>query len=256
MLRTVKPEEKDGDPALIVPSSLLMHGGTMNGTPIGMEPSVCSEIGGGSKSTLAAANDAECRQIAQKAAANESVDGESDGRERTFVGEHAEGFDAARTALFEANERTKRAEEAFLSKSNGMQFDDAPHLLVRLLLNPNTRVTVTASSLYPEKMIILPIAFESAEKLDTVSTRGGRFLKLLLKLGSDYFEVLAEKGDAEARRAFSPSDNSTRKSETVRNGNLGRLREFFYNGTSTRMEQHLKIGVSADTSKTLRCCFI
>ena len=168
--------------------------------------------------------------------------------------------EAARTALFEANERTKRAEEAFLSKSNGTQSDDAPHVLARLLLNPNARITLTealktASSLYPEKMVVLPTAFESAEKLDTVSTRGGRLLKLLLKLGSEYYETLDGKGDSEARHVFSPSEYSACESETVRSGGLGRLRDFSYNGTSVRMEQHLKIGIAADTSKTLRCYF-
>ena len=280
--RPVKEEKKESAPALIVPSDLLMQGGTMDGTPIGMAPTMSDDFRGGANSTLASADDAECRKIAEEAEAKETVDEESDEGERTVVGERSEGTDsalweeiealehsvkhwqaeceAARTALFEANERTKRAEEAFLSKSNGTQFDDAPHVLARLLLNPNARITLTealktASSLYPEKMVVLPTAYESAEKLDSVSTRGGRLLKLLLKLGSEYYETLDGKGDSEARHVFSPSEYSACESETVRSGGLGRLRDFSYNGTSVRMEQHLKIGIAADTSKTLRCYF-
>lgn len=277
-----RPAKREEKPALIVPSDLLNQGGTMDGTPIGMEPTVSGDLGGGANSTFATANDAECRKIEEEADAKETVDEESDGRERTYVGEHAASSDAAlweeiealehsvkhwqteceaaRTALFEANERTKRAEEAFLSKANGTQSDDAPHVLARLLLNPNARITLTealktASSLYPEKMVVLPTAYESAEKLDTVSTRGGRLLKLLLKLGSEYYETLDGKGDSEARHVFSPSEYSACESETVRSGGLGRLRDFTYNGVNVRMEQHLKIGIAADTSKTLRCYF-
>ena len=280
--RPAREEEKSVKPALIVPADLLSEGGTMDGTPIGMEPTVSDDLGGGANSTFAAANDAVCRKITEDADAKETVDEESDEGERTFVGDSAAGSDAAlweeiealehsvkhwqteceaaRTALFEANERTKRAEEAFLSKANGTQSDDAPHVLARLLLNPSARITLTealktASSLYPEKMVVLPTAYESAEKLDTVSTRGGRLLKLLLKLGSEYYETLDGKGDSEARHVFSPSEYSACESETVRSGGLGRLRDFSYNGTSVRMEQHLKIGIAADTSKTLRCYF-
>ena len=277
--RPVKRKEK---PALIVPSDLLNQGGTMDGTPIGMEPTVSDDLRGGGNSTFASANDAGCRKIEEEAGTKEAVAEESDDGERTFVGKQGAGSDAAlweeiaalehsvkhwqteceaaRTALFEANERTKRAEEAFLSKANGTQSDDAPHVLARLLLNPSARITLTealktASSLYPEKMVVLPTAYESAEKLDTVSTRGGRLLKLLLKLGSEYYETLDGKGDSEARHVFSPSEYSACESETVRSGGLGRLRDFSYNGTSVRMEQHLKIGIAADTSKTLRCYF-
>lgn len=277
--RPAKWEEK---PTLIVPSDLLNQGGTMDGTPIGMEPTVSDDLRGGGNSTFAAANDAGCRKIEEEAGTKEAVAEESDDGERTFVGKQGAGSDAAlweeiealehsvkhwqteceaaRTALFEANERTKRAEEAFLSKANGTQSDDAPHVLARLLLNPSARITLTealktASSLYPEKMVVLPTAYESAEKLDTVSTRGGRLLKLLLKLGSEYYETLDGKGDSEARHVFSPSEYSACESETVRSGGLGRLRDFSYNGTSVRMEQHLKIGIAADTSKTLRCYF-
>ena len=277
--RPVKRKEK---PALIVPSDLLNQGGTMDGTPIGMEPTVSDDLRGGGNSTFASANDAGCRKIEEEAGTKEAVAEESDDGERTFVGKQGAVSDAAlweeiealehsvkhwqteceaaRTALFEANERTKRAEEAFLSKANGTQSDDAPHVLARLLLNPSARITLTealktASSLYPEKMVVLPTAYESAEKLDTVSTRGGRLLKLLLKLGSEYYETLDGKGDSEARHVFSPSEYSACESETVRSGGLGRLRDFSYNGTSVRMEQHLKIGIAADTSKTLRCYF-
>lgn len=262
----VANEEEVG---VLVPSSLRHVGGTLDGSPVGEIAKVAEEK----------APEEPVKPIVE----NEVEAEEEKGNERTISFESgASGSDAAlweeiealenrvkhwqaeceaaRTALFEANERTRRVEEAFLSKANGTQSDEGSHVLARLLVNPNARVTLsealtTASSLYPEKMVVLPSAYESAEKLDDVSTRGGRLLKLLIKLGSEYYEALAGKGDSEARHVFSPSEYSACESETVRWGGLGRLREFSYNGTQIRMEQHLKIGVAADTSKTLRCYF-
>ena len=171
---------------------------------------------------------------------------------------------AARTALFEANERTRRLEEVFLCCAQGQGNRSNPeggaHVLARLLLNPNARVTLTealatVSVLYLERMAVLPSAYDSAEKLDDVSTRRSRLLKLLVKLGTEYYDALSGKGDSEARRVFSPTEYSACESETVRSSGLGRLLEFSYNGEHIRMEQHLKIDVAADPAKTLRYYF-
>lgn len=287
----VDPEEAV---EILLPSSLRHVGGTLDGSPVGEDPKGEFRLVENDCSSLFTADEEACGEIAKDAAEKahdepmkvvgaDAGDEEETGNERTISSESgASGSDAAlweeiealenrvkhwqaeceaaRTALFEANERTRRVEEAFLSKANSTQSDEGSHVLARLLVNPNARVTLsealtTASSLYPEKMVVLPSAYESAEKLDDVSTRGGRLLKLLIKLGSEYYEALAGKGDSEARHVFSPSEYSACESETVRWGGLGRLREFSYNGTQIRMEQHLKIGVAADTSKTLRCYF-
>lgn len=283
--------ENDEEIGAIFPSSLRHVGGTLDGSPVCEDPKGEFLLVDNECSTLVAADEDACGEIAKVAeekaptepAKSVVENEEAQGNERTISSESgASGSEAAlweeiealenrvkhwqaeceaaRTALFEANERTRRVEEAFLSKANGTQSDEGSHVLARLLVNPNARVTLsealtTASSLYPEKMVVLPSAYESAEKLDDVSTRGGRLLKLLIKLGSEYYEALAGKGDSEARHVFSPSEYSACESETVRWGGLGRLREFSYNGTQIRMEQHLKIGVAADTSKTLRCYF-
>lgn len=296
---TTGPSDVDTEEAveILLPSSLRHVGGTLDGSPVCEDPKGEFSLVENDGSSLFTADEAACGEIAKiaeekapeepvkpiAANENEAEAEEEKGNERTISFESgASGSDAAlweeiealenrvkhwqaeceaaRTALFEANERTRRVEEAFLSKANGTQSDEGSHVLARLLVNPNARVTLsealtTASSLYPEKMVVLPSAYESAEKLDDVSTRGGRLLKLLIKLGSEYYEALAGKGDSEARHVFSPSEYSACESETVRWGGLGRLREFSYNGTQIRMEQHLKIGVAADTSKTLRCYF-
>ena len=283
--------ENDEEIGAIFPSSLRHVGGTLDGSPVCEDPKGEFLLVDNECSTLVAADEDACGEIAKVAeekaptepAKSVVENEEAQGNERTISSESgASGSEAAlweeiealenrvkhwqaeceaaRTALFEANERTRRVEEAFLSKANGTQSDEGSHVLARLLVNPNARVTLsealsTASSLYPEKMTVLPSAYESAEKLDDISTRGGRLLKLLIKLGSEYYEALVGKGDSEARHVFSPSEYSACESETVRWGGLGRLREFSYNGAQIRMEQHLKIGIAADTSKTLRCYF-
>lgn len=287
--------DKGKDVDVLLSPDLRHVGGTLDGSPVGEDPKGEFRIIENDGSSLVAADEAACGEIAKVAqekapegpvkpiAENGTKDEDGKENERTISSESgASGSDAAlweeiealenrvkhwqaeceaaRTALFQANERTRRVEEAFLSKANGTQSDEGSHVLARLLMNPNARVTLsealtTASSLFPGKMVVLPSAYESAEKLDDVSTRGGRLLKLLIKLGSEYYETLAGKGDSEARHVFSPSEYSACESETVRWGGLGRLREFSYNGKQIRMEKHLKIGVAADTAKTLRCYF-
>lgn len=290
------PAEAKAEPPFPAFPEIRSEGGTLEGSPVGSEPKDVPEITDAPGSSLAVADSAACEEIAGAAAAAKtngaeiSIRSESGSRARTISNEPGIGFaeaspngpdsvlwdeiealenrakhwqtecDAARTALFEANERARRAEEALLGRPNGTQTDDAPRVLARLLLHPNTRVTLTealstASSLYPDRMVVLPSAFESAEKLDPVSTRGGRLLKLLVKLTTDYYDVLTEKGDAEARKVFSPAEYSACESDTVRTGGLGRMRDFVYAGEKIRMEQHLKIGIAANTSVTLRVYF-
>lgn len=171
-------------------------------------------------------------------------------------------YETAQKELHEAHSARRRTEELLFGKKE----DDAScpqetaMLLARLCINPNLNVTPvealrTAAELFPHRIVVLPAAYESADRVDRNFKRGGKLLKLLLKLGTDYYDVLTEKGDAEARKVFSPSEYSACESDTVRSGGLGRMRDFVYNGEQIRMEQHLKIGIASDTSVTLRCYF-
>lgn len=172
-------------------------------------------------------------------------------------------YEDAQKELHEAHGARRRAEELLLAgkKEEGASCPTETALtLARLCVNPNLSVTPvealrTAAELFPNRIVVLPSAYESADKVDRNFKRGGRLLKLLLKLGTDYFDVLTEKGDAEARKVFSPSEYSACESDTVRTGGLGRLRDFVNDGAQIRMEQHLKIGIAANTSVTLRCYF-
>ena len=172
-------------------------------------------------------------------------------------------YEEAQKELHEAHTARRRTEELLLAgkkEEEALCSQETALTLARLVVNPNLRVTPvealrTAAQLFANRIVVLPAAYESAEKVDRNFKRGGKLLKLLLKLGTDYYDVLTEKGDAEARKVFSSSEYSACESDTVRSGGLGRLRDFVYNGESVRMEQHLKIGIAADTSVTLRCYF-
>lgn len=170
--------------------------------------------------------------------------------------------ETAEAALHKAEEARRRAEAAaFCKKVDAEWGAEAGKRLAQLVVNANRRIALSdaleiAEGVLPDRLTVLPSAYESARKLDGVSKRGNRLLTLLLKLGTEYFDVLVEKGDAEARKIFTPSEYAACESDTAAGGHLGRRREFVINGEAVRMEQHLKIGVSSDTSLTLRCYFV
>lgn len=171
--------------------------------------------------------------------------------------------EASQKALHEAHSARRRTEELFVAARREEAVacpQETALTLARLCLNPNLSVTPgealrTAAELFPNRIAVLPAAYESADKLDRNFRRGGKLLKLLLKLGTEYFDALVGKGDSVARTVFSSSEYSAQESDTVTNGALGRMRDFTYNGETYRMEQHLKIGIASDTSLTLRCYF-
>ena len=163
--------------------------------------------------------------------------------------------------LHEAAAGRRRAEEALAASRVAATHEFGPAKLVAsLLLHPRRAVSVSealtlVSALFPARVVVLPSALESASKLDGISKRGNRLLNLLLRLATDYYEVIAEKGDSVARKVFTPDEYSAHEAQTTRDGPLGKVRDFAYHGTPLKMEQHLKIGIAADTSRTLRCYF-
>ena len=171
-------------------------------------------------------------------------------------------FEAAQRDLHAAEAGRRRAEEALVAAKTGGADEGNPQasLIANLILHPAAKVSVSqalrlVSSLFPTRIVVLPSALESASKLDGIYKRGSRLLKLLLRLATDYYEAISEKGDAVARRVFTPDEYSACEAQTTREGALGRIRDFRCGKTMLRMEQHLKIGISADASLTLRCYF-
>lgn len=132
--------------------------------------------------------------------------------------------------------------------------------LARTLADPDMNVSPSAAlgiveTLYPERICVLESAQASAEKADRLFRNGRRLLRQLLKLAGEYYETLAEKGDAEARKVFSNDEYAAKESDTTNAGRLGEIRDFVYRGRKIRMNRHLKIGTAADRTRTLRCYF-
>lgn len=169
---------------------------------------------------------------------------------------------AKEAALHDAQAARDRLEGALLALKCGVRAEEAPAaaLLAALILDPSARVSLTQAlslvgALFPSRLVILPSAFQSAARLDEVSKRGNRLLKLLLKLATSYYDALVSKGDSVARKVFSPEEYSARETERTSSGACGRSRDFVFNGRRIRMEQHLKIGIASDAACTLRCYF-
>lgn len=159
---TGRLSDVDNDEAIeiLLPAGLRHVGGTLDGSPVGEDPKGEFHLVDNECSTLFTADEDACGEIAKVAEEKEPeepgkpvIENEGEqGNERTISYESgASGSDealweeiealenrvkhwqseceAARTALFEANERTRRVEEAFLSKANGTQSDEGSHVL-------------------------------------------------------------------------------------------------------------------------------
>lgn len=80
---------------------------------------------------------------------------------------------------------------------------------------------------------------------------------MLRKLVLKYLPKYLEGGDNKARHVFTNKQYAANESETVvNNAELAKSREFVYKGKAVHMWQHLKVGVSDCTERTIRVHFI
>ncbi len=108
---------------------------------------------------------------------------------------------------------------------------------------------------FPERLVVLPNAFDSARESRTFREKKRAF-NLLWKLATDYYQTLCEgKPDAQARQIFG-DDFSAKESETVEKNAVARqLRIFTYKGNDYEMMAHLRIGTKDSVADTLRVHF-
>ncbi len=108
---------------------------------------------------------------------------------------------------------------------------------------------------FQDRVIVLPSAFESAEKSEAFQHKQ-RLFSLLLRLVTEYRDRLQSEGDNAARQVFTPSEFAATESEPILNSrDLMRARTFDYKGSPVPMPRHLKIGVADDVTKTIRVHF-
>lgn len=110
-------------------------------------------------------------------------------------------------------------------------------------------------TLYPDRVTALSSARSSARESVAFQSVDKAF-ELMLKLAHDYWPIVQEKGDTEARKCFSDKTFASRESETVesKRGAVKR-RTFEYNGRQVEMMKHLKIGVKDSIAETWRLYF-
>ncbi|WP_440975280.1 hypothetical protein [Pseudoxanthomonas winnipegensis] len=107
----------------------------------------------------------------------------------------------------------------------------------------------------PDTCVILSSAFDSADEVEHFE-HGGRLLDMLIRLLTDYSEVLKSgKGDSEARKVFTPKEFSATESDSVTKSSLKEKRKFKYGNEEIYMYSHLKVGVSDNEQQTIRVHF-
>ena len=109
------------------------------------------------------------------------------------------------------------------------------------------------SSLFPERVVVLQSAYESARDSYGFVHRKKAF-GLLWSLCTDYWNALSSgEGDVTARQCFGASYAAKEASKISAAGR--KRRTFHYDGGEMLMEKHLKIGVADNKTETLRVHF-
>jgi hypothetical protein len=110
-------------------------------------------------------------------------------------------------------------------------------------------------AVYADQCVVLQSARDSAREVPRFE-HGRRLLDMLRRLVTDYRTTLLERGDNEARKIFGNNEYAAKESETVMgNAAMRRLRTFDYEGRRIEMFRHLKIGIEANVTKTIRVHF-
>lgn len=112
------------------------------------------------------------------------------------------------------------------------------------------------AGLFPNRIVVLNTAFDSAKESDRGGFRyGNKAFELLMKLSEDYWTALAEgRGDQQAKNVFGQNSFASKESETLSSEGK-RRRTFNYIGCDIVMEKHLKHGVKDSVAETLRIHF-
>jgi hypothetical protein len=166
------------------------------------------------------------------------------------------------------DERENLKNQNFVIQSLKGQLDSAgggrtskldAEVLLKLTCSPDPPTPLECvgviENVYGDKCVVLESAKESARDMDRFE-HGRRLLDMMRRLVTEYRSKLIEGGDNEARKVFGNNEYAAKESETVMgNQAMRRLRTFTYEGKQVEMFRHLKIGIEANVSKTIRVHF-
>ncbi|AOU96986.1 hypothetical protein BI364_02250 [Acidihalobacter yilgarnensis] len=114
---------------------------------------------------------------------------------------------------------------------------------------------VLLAKLYPQRLVVLPTALESARGVSTFS-QSRRLLDMLNRLVTEYLPKFIKSGDTAARTTFTNNEFAARESDkVVNNKQFLAYRIFAVEGMQVEMLKHLKVGVADDPKSTIRVHF-
>ena len=157
----------------------------------------------------------------------------------------------SRAAVASAHLEKVRAKSGGLDVDRRRALRSALHRKVESL----TGALRILDALYPDRVVVLPTAWRSAEESESFR-KPQKAWELMLRLVEEYWEALQEGGDAVAKRVFSDATYAARESETVEASRAAKARRTFdYGGAELTMWKHLKIGVKDSVTDTFRLHF-
>ncbi len=170
---------------------------------------------------------------------------------------NAEALEERNHSLEKENYLLKEELGAAQSTESGGKFD----LLALLTLagGGKPRLTPTEclrliAAAAPDRVTVLPSAFESASDVDKTFSSGDRLLALLARLVTRYLDAV--RSGADVSGIFSFQEFARTESETTMStASLADRRKFSYRGKTLLMDSHLKLGVAANLRFTLRVYF-
>lgn len=110
------------------------------------------------------------------------------------------------------------------------------------------------STFFPERVIVLDSAYESAQDSQAFMY-GKRAFDLLWSFVNGYWSALASgQGDMVGKQSFGANDYAQNEGEALSKAGKKR-RTFNYRGNDILMEKHLKIGIKDSVAETLRVHF-
>ena len=123
-------------------------------------------------------------------------------------------------------------------------------------LKPRQCLELVSEQLHPGNLLILDSAWSSADQARGFE-HSGQLFQLLWTLATEFREQkLSGAPDLVAGRVFGINSYAPRESSTIeRNAQAKRERTFSYNGKTTEMWQHLKIGAKDSENRTMRIHF-
>lgn len=164
-------------------------------------------------------------------------------------------LESEKALLKEENYSLRQTVESLQSGANAASIAINEHDIYNLYEGePSLETSLNIiSSIFPNRVVVLPTAIESARD-SAIFKHKRKAFQMLWDLSTSYYSSLLNgKGDVDARKCFGNSYAPKEKDTISREGKQRRI--FSYKGQSIEMMKHLKIGTAGNKTETLRIHF-